>query len=319
MFKFLSFLTLVFLVLFIPIAIYYYSLLQERNEIRKEVLALSAVYSPPEALRKENIKIESELPEIVNRNFGDEDEDYSVVIKNLKTGEEYKFNENQKYNSASLYKLWIMAVAFQKIKDGSFKEEMVLSGDQHKFDETLSTSSPSATTDTPSEPVISEEPKIISMKLMDAINKMIIQSDNYSALLIAAKEGTFSVTNFLKNNGFKNSNFRSPPQTTASDIALFYEKLYKGEIVDQENSKKMMEILKKQAINDRIPANLPKNVVVAHKTGELFGAKHDAGIVFGSNGDYIIVVMSDTKSPKTAIEKTARFSEEIYNYFKSAN
>lgn len=315
MIKFLSFLTIIFLVLFIPIAIYYYSLLQERDQIRREILALSAVSIPSESSKEKSFKKESLLSEIVKRNF---DDDYSVVIKNLKTGEEYKFNENEKYNSASLYKLWVMAVAFQKIKDGDFNEDMVLSGNQNKFDETLS-SSPSATTDAPSEPKITEEPKIISMKLMDAINKMIIQSDNYSALLIAAKEGTFSVTNFLKSNGFTNSNFRSPPQTTANDIALYYEKLYKGEIIDKENSMKMMEILKKQAINDRIPANLPKNVIVAHKTGELFGAKHDAGIVFSDKGDYIIVVMSDTKSPKLAVEKTAKFSEEIYNYFDSLN
>ncbi len=315
MFKFLAVLTLIFSILYIPIVVYYASLLQERDQIRQKVLAYSVTSIP---IPTESPKKESLLPEIVDKNFGEFGDDYAVVIKNLKTGEEYKFNENKKYNSASLYKLWVMAIAFQKIKDGAFKEEMILSGNQNKFDETLSSSS-SAIVEVPGEPQISEEPKIVSMKLIDAINKMIVVSDNYSALLIAAKEGAFSVTNFLKNYSFKNSNFKSPPQTTASDIALYFEKLYNGEIVDEENSTKMLEILKKQSINDRIPANLPKNVVVAHKTGELFGAKHDAGIVFNKNGDYIIVVMSDTKDPKIAIEKTAKFSEEIFNYFESAN
>jgi len=318
MFKFLSVLTVVFLILYIPIVVYYFSLLQQRDQIRQSVLAYNIAPLPtlsPSPIPK---KI-SMLPEIVESNFGKFGEDYAVVVKNLKTDEEYKFNENKKYNSASLYKLWVMGVAFQKMKDGTFKEDMTLSGNQNKLDETLSTASPASALDSPGEPEITQEPKPISMNLKDAIDKMIIYSDNYAALLIAAKEGTFSVTNFLKNYGFKNSNFKSPPQTTASDIANYFEKLYKGEIVDQEYSNMMLEILKKQSINDRIPANLPKDVVVAHKTGELFGAKHDAGIVFTQKGNYIIVVMSDTKDPKIAIKKTADFSEEIYNYFESTN
>jgi beta-lactamase class A len=157
------------------------------------------------------------------------------------------------------------------------------------------------------------------MKLIDAIEKMIVVSDNYAALLVANKSGTFSVTSFLKSYGFNGSNFKQPPQTTASDIANYFEKLYKGEIVDQEYSSQMMEILKKQTLNDRIPANLPEDTVVAHKTGELFGAKHDGGIVFTENGDYIIVVMSDTKDVKEAILNTANFSEEIYDYFQNTN
>ena len=77
----------------------------------------------------------------------------------------------------------------------------------------------------------------------------------------------------------------------------------------------MIEILKRQTFNDRIPKYLPKEIDVAHKTGELFGSKHDAGIVFGKNGDYIIVVLSKTESEAEAAEKIANFSKEVYEYF----
>lgn len=313
MLKFFAFVFVLLALIFIPIIVYYVSLLQQRDQIRERVLAIKTEITPtpvPEI---------SKLPEIVNRNFGEYGDDYAVVIKNLKTGEEYKFNENKKYDSASLYKLWIMAIAFQKIKDGTFKEDQIITGNQKTIDSALSTVSPTPTPEGQTEAQVTEEPKLISMTVKDAIEKMITLSDNYSALLLASKAGTFSVTNFLKAYGFNNSNFRQPPQTTASDIALFYEKLYKGEIVDREYSGKMMEVLKRQAINDRIPDQLPERILVAHKTGELFGAKHDAGIVFSEKGDYIIVVLSDTRNPKIAVKKTADFSKEIYYYFSEVN
>src|SRR5687768_656507 len=47
---------------------------------------------------------------------------YAVVIKNLKTGESYSLNQHTVYESGSLYKLWVMAVAFNQIKSGQLKE-----------------------------------------------------------------------------------------------------------------------------------------------------------------------------------------------------
>jgi beta-lactamase class A len=79
----------------------------------------------------------------------------------------------------------------------------------------------------------------------------------------------------------------------------------------------MIDLLKKQALNDRLPKYLDSDIEVAHKTGELFGAKHDAGIVYAKTGDYVIVVLSDTKDYDKAAENIARYSEEIYNYFNS--
>ena len=74
----------------------------------------------------------------------------------------------------------------------------------------------------------------------------------------------------------------------------------------------MIELLKRQELNDRIPKNLPKSAPVAHKTGELGGAKHDAGIVFTKKGDYILILMSDTNVPQNAAEVEAKISRDIF-------
>src|SRR5206468_2519856 len=48
----------------------------------------------------------------------------------------------------------------------------------------------------------------------------------------------------------------------------------------------------RQEINDRLPAALPDGVVVAHKTGNLLGLAHDAGIIFTPSGPRIVVAMT---------------------------
>lgn len=297
--------------LLIPSFVYYLSTLQNKEISKKEVLS-KAILLPTEAPK-------SRLPQIAEEYLLGYDGNYAIVIKNLKTGESYFYNESKRFDSASLYKLWIMAVAYQKIKDGTLKEEDTLSLPIDYLDNTLSTTTPTPTpegfspTPTPEE----QEAKTISMSTKDAIKRMITISDNYAALLVASRSGTANVVKFLKDYDFKNSNFKQPPQTSAEDIVLFFEKLYKGEIIDQEYSEKMVDILKQQTLNDRIPKYLPKNTEIAHKTGELFNSKHDAGIVYSKKGDFIIVVLSDTKDVKKTSEAIANFSKEVYDYFIS--
>lgn len=304
----LAFLFLISALLLIPSFIYYLSTLQ-KNEISKREVLSQAILIPTDVPG-------SKLSEIAEKYLLSSGGEYSIVIKNLKTEENYYYNETKKFDSASLYKLWVMAVAFQKIKDGALNEDDVLSLPIDYLDNTLSTTTPTPTPEGFNPPIPSPgEPQIISMRAGDAIEKMITASDNYAALLVASRSGNLNVSNFLKKYEFKNSNFKQPPQTTADDISLFFEKLYNGEIIDGQYSKKMIDILKKQTLNDRIPKYLPKNAIVAHKTGELFNLKHDTGVVYSSKGDYIIVVLSNTKDIKEASEAIANFSKGVYNYF----
>jgi beta-lactamase class A len=92
--------------------------------------------------------------------------------------------------------------------------------------------------------------------------------------------------------------------------------LQKGELANAENTQKMLEFLKKQQLNDKIPADLPNNIVIAHKTGELGLFSHDAGIVYTPKGDYIIAVLSKSDTPAAAEKRIADVSKAVYDYFQ---
>ncbi|MBU2632852.1 class A beta-lactamase-related serine hydrolase [Patescibacteria group bacterium] len=249
---------------------------------------------------------ENSIKEAIELNFSQAKEDYGIYIKNLKTSKTFSYNENERFQTASLYKLWVMATAFDLIKNNQLDETEALSAKVEDLNKKFDIASESAG--------LTEGEINTNVKL--AIERMITISDNYSALILTSRIGVSTITNFLKENGLTNSKLGSPPKSTARDIALFYEKLYKGQIINEEFSKRMIDILKRQTLNDRIPKYLPDETEIAHKTGELGQAKHDAGIVFSANGDYIIVVLSENGKPLETAENTARFSKIVFDYFE---
>lgn len=252
----------------------------------------------------EIIKPKSHLAKIVESNLKDQEGIYAVVIKNLKNGESFSLNENTQFTVASLYKLWVMAVAFEEINAGTLKESDSVSLPRGKIEEIQGFWQEGIDQDA-------------YYSVADAIEQMIVVSDNDSAITLYSNIGEDKISDFLKRHNFTASSFGSPPKTTPKDIADYLEKLYKGLIVNREYSDKMLEILFKQRLNDRIPKYLPEQIRVAHKTGELDTFKHDAGIVELEGNDYLIIVMSDTPNPQNAAEVTALISKDVYDYFAS--
>lgn len=231
---------------------------------------------------------------------------YGIAIKNLKTGESFYLNEHQVFQSASLYKNWIMAVTYNQISKGLFTEEDLLSQAVLVLNDKFNIQDEDA----------ERTEGVITMKVKDALEQMITVSHNYAALLLSEKVRLSSVEFYLQVHGLKESSLGVPPKTTAYDTALFYEKLYKGKLADQVYTKKMLDLLKGQKRSSGLPKYLPANTEIAHKTGELGPAKHDGGILFSNRGDYIIVVMSETASQSVAEERIANISKAVYEYFQ---
>jgi beta-lactamase class A len=233
---------------------------------------------------------------------------YGVVVKNIKSGESYYANEHTTYGPGSLYKLWVMATVYQQIQSGALQEDQVLSEDVTVLNTKFRIASESA----------EQTEGIISLSVADALNNMITISDNYSALLLAEKIRLSTVAAFLKDSGLSESTVGtdgSDPTTTPSDIALFFEKLYHNELANEQYTHEMIDLLKQQEKNNKLPKYLADDVVIAHKTGELDGYSHDAGIVYAPDGEYIIAVLSNSDNPPAAEDRIANISKNVYTYF----
>ncbi len=248
------------------------------------------------------------LEKVVENSLKGSQGTYAIVIKNLKTNESYTQLADKEFETGSLYKLWIMVVVFKEIEAGNLKEDDELSEDISTLNQVFAIDSDSAE--------LTEG--TITLTVRDALNQMITISHNYAALLLTEKIKLSKVATYLRENSLNRSSVGTDgdsPKSTASDIALFLEQLYKGQLVSPEASQKMIELLKKQQLNDGLPKYLPEGTGVANKTGDIDYLKHDAGIVFAPGGDYLIVIMSESDNPAGAMERIALVSKAVYDYF----
>ncbi|MBE6648118.1 MAG: serine hydrolase [Ruminococcaceae bacterium] len=77
------------------------------------------------------------------------------------------------------------------------------------------------------------------------------------------------------------------------EMGVLLEKLYKGEFINNEKSKLVIDVLKKQQINHKMGGKL-KEVCIAHKTGEDYMLSNDVGIVYAKSPFVICFAGYDT-------------------------
>lgn len=83
-------------------------------------------------------------------------------------------------------------------------------------------------------------------------------------------------------------------RVTARGLRTLLEAIVEERAVSPDASRAMLEILFTQRFNRGIPAGLPEEARVAHKTGEISTVAHDAGVVFlPERPPYVLVVLSE--------------------------
>jgi beta-lactamase class A len=81
--------------------------------------------------------------------------------------------------------------------------------------------------------------------------------------------------------------------TTARDLGVLFAALAEGRAASAESCREMLAVLERQRFREGIPAGLPPDVRVAHKTGEITALYHDAGVVtVPASRRYVLVVLT---------------------------
>jgi beta-lactamase class A len=105
-------------------------------------------------------------------------------------------------------------------------------------------------------------------------------------------------------------------QTSARALVTLLAAIANGAAASKSSCAEMQEILKRQKFNDGIPAGVPKDVLVGHKTGTITAIHHDAAIVYAKT-PYVLVVMTrgmpDEKKSDLLIAEISRL---VYSALK---
>jgi len=251
---------------------------------------------------------------------------FAVAFKDLKTGKEIKINDKETFHAASTMKTPVMIEVYKQAAEGKFSltDSIEL---KNEFKSLVDGSPYSLDSADDSEYELYKhigEKRTISALLY----QMIIVSSNFATNLIMQKVGAQNVTQSMRQLGAKdiqvlrgvedNKAFEKGLNNTitAHDLMLIFEKIAKGEAVNAGASQAMINILLDQKFNEIIPALLPTDVKVAHKTGSITHVHHDSGIVILPDGrKYVLVLLSkDWDDEKLTIQTMANISLLIYKY-----
>src|SRR5262249_46736663 len=141
-----------------------------------------------------------------------------------------------------------------------------------------------------------------AITVREATERMVQLSDNTCAVLLGDYVGWPRMRDDLREIGIDQTEFWPEVTTTAVDVARLFRLIGPHQAGDREASEAMLAILLGQRRNDRLPQGLPDGVPIGHKTGDLAGVTHDAGIVVAPFGRYVIVVLSEGGSVRTFAE-----------------
>ena len=212
----------------------------------------------------------------------------------------YSHNPDEPIITASLYKLGVLMEA----------ERRVDTGELH-YSDIITIQAEDVTEDGSFEGVGAE------LTLDEALEAMITISDNGTGLALWHLLGGQNIDATLAREGMPDFHVAYDESednvATPRAIGTFFTLLANKQLISGAASGRMLARLERQEISDRLPASLPDDVVIAHKTGNLVGLAHDAGIIFTPAGPRVVVAMTWDAFDEEANAFIANIGSVVYS------
>ena len=251
-----------------------------------------------ELTKSENEKLKNGTQNIIKDKPGF----YSVYYKDFITQDSFGIDEHQIETGASVNKVPIIAVLYYLANKGEIKLDDRISVQKDDIQD-YGTGS------------IRYQKLPATYSYRNLAKLALQQSDNTAAHVISLKLGPDKIQKLVSSWGMKQT-IMAANKTTAYDMSIVYEKIYKNEITDSANTKELLEFMTDTDIEDRLPKDLPKNIKVYHKSGDGEGFVHDVGIIGTTEeGAYYLGIMtSDIGNNEQKTKDTiAQISKKIFD------
>ena len=258
------------------------------------VLLITVFFSIVVVAQKTNSTLDEQVNPIVASFKGK----VSLFAKNLDTGQTYALNPDERVRTASTIKIAVMIEAFARVAEGKAKwtDEVVLTKEKK-----VSGSG-----------ILGELSDGLKLTLRDAVNLMMILSDNTATNLVLDVLTTDAVNARMESLGFKqikiNRKVGSGGESTAGkdrenkkfglgvttprEMVLIMEKLERGEVINAALSKEMIDLMKREQGRNALGRSL-WDVPMASKYGALDRLRSAVGILYTKNGKIAMAISCD--------------------------
>lgn len=196
-------------------------------------------------------------------------------------------NGDEKYVSASMIKLLILAEFIDEVDSGAIS-----------LDDAYTTKVSDIVAGTG---VIQNDPVGTTYSYDDLARLMVASSDNVATNILIDAMGFDAINAKAQELGLEKTELdRKMMQLdsgienyiSANDAASILRGIARGELGSKKLCKKAKGYLLQQSDSEGLAQGLPAEVSFAHKTGSLDSKRHDGGIVY-ADSPYVVVVLSD--------------------------
>ena len=248
--------------------------------------------------------------------------DVAVAYRTIDGRDEFLIDPDKPFHAASTMKVPVMIELFRQAADGSLSLDealpvrngfrSVVDGSPYSLDES----------DDSDREVYAAIGKTMTLRRLCEL--MITVSSNLATNLLIERIGVQNVRRTVTRLGADGMQVQRGVEddkafqkglnntTTARALLVLFDRLAHGTAVNPERDREMVEILERQHFRDGIPAGLPSDVPVAHKTGSITRIQHDAGIVFAHPPYVLVVLVRGLEDEKTSKALIAEISRAVY-------
>ena len=277
---------------------------------------------------QEKTKVEEDFRTNVLSQIDSIQGDVAVAYINLSNpSDTLLINSEEEFHAASTMKVPVMIELFKQQQEGkiNLNDSILL---KNEFKSIVDSSLYSMDVGDDSDDVIYS--KIgTTVALKDLMYSMITVSSNLATNVLIELVGAKNVTASMRDLGAKKIQVLRGVEdqkaydlglsnsTTAMDLMMIMKAIAEEKAGTKEDCDQMISILKDQQFNEIIPAHLPEDVSVAHKTGSITGVHHDAGIVYLPDGKaYVLVLLSkNLEDFDKGTAQLAGISKTVYDHF----
>ena len=245
-----------------------------------------------------------------------------VAFRRLDGKAEWFSRADDVFHAASTMKIPVMIELFHQAKQGKLKldDSLTVKNEFHSLaDGSIYTLDPADDSEVDLYKAVGQ-----TRTLGQLCELMITVSSNFATNLLVEKVGVENIratvhalhadgVNVLRGVEDNKAYEKGMNNTaTARGLLILLEAIAKGEAVDADSSRQMVEILARQNFNEAIPAGLPPGTRVAHKTGEVTKIHHDAAIVYGPHPFVLVILVRGMAESKDSAALIAGIARRIY-------
>jgi len=254
----------------------------------------------PQKFHKNPENLEAEMTSLL---AGQEDQ-WAIWVEELEGEFVWTYQENEVFTAASLIKLPTVATLYRQVEIGELDLDQEVALQESDFRGGAGNLANSS---------IGTKVSLRKLAFL-SLN----HSDNTAFTVLRRVLGDEIIKQTTFEWGMKKTSLENN-LTSAADMALFFRKLYKGELLNEQNKKEFLGGLTKTIFETRIPQGVPEGIKVAHKIGNETGVVADAGIVFVPDSPLLLVFLSKNVSSEEGEKMIVDLTQKIYWFLVSSD